>query len=97
MPPAATKRCKTSHGDPLSPGPGSAKVKIGGLSAWRATVDFHKCPVTSPATHTGGKVLKASTKVFIDGFAAVRAGDKIIEAAGPPNIILNGDRNVVIG
>jgi len=42
-------------------------------------------------------VLKASTKVFIDGYAAVRVGDKIIESAGPPNIILKGDKNVIIG
>jgi uncharacterized Zn-binding protein involved in type VI secretion len=96
MPFAATKKSKTSHGDPLSPGPGSRTVKIVGRPAWRAIVDFHKCPVTSPVTHTGGKVLKGSTKVFINGFPAVRVNDKIIEAAGPPNIILKGNSKVII-
>ena len=96
MPPTATKKSKTSHGDPLSPGPGSPTVKIGSLPAWRAIADFHKCPITSPVTHTGGKVMKGSTKVFIDGFPAVRVGDKIIEAAGPPNTILKGNSKVII-
>jgi uncharacterized Zn-binding protein involved in type VI secretion len=90
--PAATLTSKTAHGDPLSPGPGSLKVKIGGLPAWRATVDFHKCS----SHNSGGKVEIGSTKVFIDGFAAVRVGDQVIEATGGPNIILEGIRNVVM-
>jgi len=96
MPHIATKQCKTSHGDPLSPGPGSPNVKIGGQPAWRAIADFHKCPITSPVTHTGGKVIKGSSKVFINGFPAVRVGDKITEAAGPPNTILKGNPKVII-
>jgi uncharacterized Zn-binding protein involved in type VI secretion len=96
MPSIVTKQCKTSHGDPLSPGPGSRTVKIGGRPAWRAIADFHKCPITSPVTHTGGKVMQGSGKVFINGFPAVRVGDKIIEAAGPPNIILKGNPKVII-
>lgn len=96
MPSIATKQCKTSHGDPLSPGPGSPKVKIGGLPVWRAITDFHKCSITDPKPHTGGKVLRGSTKVFIDGFPAVRVGDKITEAAGPQNLILKGNEKVII-
>jgi uncharacterized Zn-binding protein involved in type VI secretion len=97
MPPAATVGSNTSHGDPLSPGPGSLNVKIGGFSAWRAITDFHKCVITSPVTHTGGTVMEGSTKVLINGFPAVRMGDKVTEAAGPPNIILTGNPTVIIG
>ncbi|GMU20133.1 MAG: hypothetical protein AMXMBFR13_02320 [Phycisphaerae bacterium] len=36
MPAAARKTDNTSHGPPLSPGPGSLTVSIGNLAAWRA-------------------------------------------------------------
>ena len=76
MPPAATITSQTSHGTPLSPGPGSPNVKIGGLAAWRATIlDVHTCPLTTPNPHTGGSVSMGSTKVFINGFPSARMGD----------------------
>jgi uncharacterized Zn-binding protein involved in type VI secretion len=91
--PAATITSKTTHGDSSPASPGSPKVKIGGLPAWRATVDIHKCLFSS---HTPGKVEIGSTKVFIDGFAAVRKDDQIMEATGGSNSILEGNQNVLM-
>ena len=48
MPPAARVGDTTSHGTPLSPGPGSFNVLIGGMPAWRTTSDAHACPLISP-------------------------------------------------
>jgi len=48
--PAARVGDLTSHGSPLSPGPGSPDVFIGGKPAWRVT-DIHSCPLTSPNPH----------------------------------------------
>jgi uncharacterized Zn-binding protein involved in type VI secretion len=50
MPPAARVGDQTSHGTPLGPGPGSVNVLIGGMPAWRATADFHACPLATPGT-----------------------------------------------
>ena len=36
----------TSHGSPLGPGPGSLTVMIGGMPAWRASMDTHLCPLS---------------------------------------------------
>ena len=44
VPQAATEGSLTSHGDPLTKGKGSKKVKIGGYSAWRVIpIDQHTC------------------------------------------------------
>jgi uncharacterized Zn-binding protein involved in type VI secretion len=95
MYPAATRGSKTGHGPPLD-GKGSSKVIINGQAAWRAKIDFHRCPLTSPDPHIGGIVRKGSKKVIINGYAMARVGDIIKEAAGPPNIIQKGSRAVVI-
>ena len=42
----------TTHGSPLSPGPGSPDTIIGGLPAWRTIVDQHACPAASIAGPT---------------------------------------------
>ncbi len=87
----------TSHGTPLTPGPGSVTVVIGGQPAWRALADQHVCPlVTGVVPHVGGTVLVGSTTVFINGLPAVRQGDQIVEA-GPPNAIALGLPTVIIG
>jgi uncharacterized Zn-binding protein involved in type VI secretion len=87
----------TSHGTPLGPGPGSANVLIGGMPAWRATVDFHNCPlVTGTVPHVGGVVAVGSTTVLINNLPAARQGDLIIES-GPSNSIVIGCPNVMIG
>ncbi len=95
--PAARVGDLTSHGTPLGPGPGSANVLIGGMPAWRATADFHVCPlVTVLVPHVGGVVAMGSTTVFINSLPAARQGDMIIESA-PPNSITMGCQTVTIG
>ena len=97
MPPAARVGDQTSHGTPLDPGPGSVNVLIGGMPAWRATADFHACPlVTGTVPHVGGTVLIGSTTVLINNLPAVRQGDMITEN-GPPNTIAVGCPTVLIG
>ncbi|MCK4820669.1 PAAR domain-containing protein [bacterium] len=97
MPPAARIGDATSHGTPLGPGPGSANVLIGGMPAWRATADFHACPlVTGLVPHVGGIVAMGSTTVLINNFPAARQGDMIAES-GPPNSIVMGCPTVMIG
>ncbi len=95
--PAARLGDMTSHGTPLSPGPGSPNVLIGGMPAWRIT-DFHTCPMLTPvpSPHVGGMVVMGSTTVLINGIPAVRMGDTIVEA-GPPNTIVSGEPTVLIG
>lgn len=96
MPPAARVGDMTSHGTPLGPGPGSFNVFIGGRPAWRATSDFHACPMTSGTPHVGGVVSVGSQTVWINNFPAVRQGDVVAEA-GPSNTILIGEPTVIIG
>jgi uncharacterized Zn-binding protein involved in type VI secretion len=86
----------TSHGTPLSPGPGSPNVLIGGMPAWRATADMHTCPLSSgPVPHVGGVVVMGSFSVLINGLPAARQGDMIVES-GPPNTIAMGCPTVII-
>jgi uncharacterized Zn-binding protein involved in type VI secretion len=86
----------TSHGTPLSPGPGSANVLIGGKPAWRAGSDFHACPLATPNPHAGGVAAAGSATVLINNLPAVRLGDSITEAGGP-NAIVFGEPTVLIG
>ena len=95
--PAARMNDATSHGKPLSPGPGAVTVRIGGQPAWRAGVDFHACPLSNgPVPHVGGTVAVGSVTVRIEGAFAARQGDQVIEA-GPPNAIAVGCVTVRIG
>jgi len=98
MPPAARVGDQTSHGTPLSPGPGSVNVLIGGMPAWRATTDMHTCPQVLPSgtPHVGGVVAVGSATVLINNLPAARQGDMIPEA-GPPNSIVMGCPTVQIG
>lgn len=97
MPMAARLGDLTSHGTPLSPGPGSVNVLIGGKPAWRAVSDTHVCPlVTGVVPHVGGVVAVGSTTVLINNLPAARQGDQIVEA-GPPNAIALGEPTVIIG
>jgi uncharacterized Zn-binding protein involved in type VI secretion len=96
MPAAARVGDQTGHGTPLT-GAGSTNVFIEGKPAWRVLTDVHTCPLVDGAKpHVGGAVLKGSTKVFINKFAAARQGDTIVEA-GPPNTISLGSVKVTIG
>ena len=95
--PAARVGDLTSHGTPLSVGPGSFNVLIGGKPAWLATKDFHTCPlVTGTVPHIGGMVAIGSITVLINNLPAARQGDMIIES-GPPNSITMGEFTVLIG
>ncbi len=95
--PAARVTDQTSHGTPLSPGPGSPTVLIGGKPAWRVGSDIHTCPLSDgPKPHVGGTVAIGSTTVFINSLPAARQGDQVIEA-GPPNAIALGEPTVLIG
>ncbi len=97
MPMAARIGDITSHGTPLGPGPGSANVLIGAMPAWRASMDFHACPlVTGLVPHVGGVVAVGSTTVFINNVPAARQGD-IVTEGGPPNTIAVGCPTVIIG
>jgi uncharacterized Zn-binding protein involved in type VI secretion len=97
MPSAARVGDNTSHGTPLSSGPGSPTVMIGGMPAWRATTDVHTCPlVTGTVPHVGGMITMGSATVMINGLPAARQGDMITES-GPPNSIVMGCPTVMIG
>lgn len=97
MPPAARVGDVTSHGSPLGPGPGSVTVLIGGMPAWRASADFHACPMlTGTVPHVGGTVAMGSVTVMIENMPAARQGDMIMES-GPPNAISMGCPTVMIG
>lgn len=97
MPIAARVGDMTAHGTPLGPGPGSSNVLIGGMPAWRATADFHACPLVSGVVpHAGGVVTMGSATVLINNLPAARQGDMIVES-GPPNSIVMGCPIVMIG
>jgi len=72
-------------------------VFIGGMPAWRATADFHACPLLSGIVpHAGGMAAMGSMTVLINNLPAARQGDIIIET-GPPNTIALGCVTVLIG
>ena len=97
MPLAARVGDMTSHGTPLGPGPGSLNVLIGSMPAWRATADFHTCPLVSwTVPHVGGVIAVGSTTVLINNLPAARQGDMIVEG-GPSNSIVMGCPTVMIG
>jgi uncharacterized Zn-binding protein involved in type VI secretion len=77
----------TAHGTPLSPGPGSANIFISGRSVWRANLDFHSCPVSSPNSHVGGVVMMGTSTTLANNFQIVIKGDNIIEATSVNSII----------
>lgn len=102
MPPAARVTDATTHGAPLSPGPGSANVLIGNLPAWRALIDQHACPAVSISGADGvGMVMMGSPTVLINNMMACRLGDIVVEvpglAMGPANPIIMGEMTVMIG
>ena len=102
MPPAARITDPTTHGAPLSPGPGSPDVLIGSLPAWRALIDQHACPAVSISGADGvGMVMMGSPTVLINNMMACRLGDIVVEvpglAMGPANPIIMGEMTVMIG
>ena len=51
----------------------------------------------SRVLHAGGIVATGSRTVLVEGRPAARAGDVIVEAAGPPNTVVVGAVTVLIG
>ncbi|NUO83917.1 PAAR domain-containing protein [candidate division KSB1 bacterium] len=100
--PAARKGDSTSHlSKKLEPGPGSSNVLIEGEPAWRAVEDKFNCPMPiappAPAPHGPEICYLGSFGVLINGKMAVRMGDIVIGPPGPPNPIVTGAANVLIG
>lgn len=60
--------------------------------------DIHICATPLPLPpHGPGVVVDGSQTVLINGLAACRLGDTIVEALGPPNTIIMGLPTVIIG
>jgi uncharacterized Zn-binding protein involved in type VI secretion len=60
--------------------------------------DIHVCATPLPLPpHGPGVVVDGSQTVLINGLAACRLGDTIVEALGPPNTIIMGLPTVIIG
>ena len=98
MPAAARVGDMTSHGTPLSPGPGSPNVLIGFLPAWRTVIDFHACPIVKGVVpDVGGFVVVGSPTVLINFQMACRVNDMVVEIPGGPNPIVMGCFTVIIG
>lgn len=59
--------------------------------------DMHICPLISPNPHIGGPVTGPCVPtVFIGGLPAAVMGD-MCACVGPPDIIVNGSKSVIIG
>lgn len=84
----------------LAPGPGSVNVLVGSKPAWRANLDKHvcACPIAppAPAPHGPETCFFGSISVLINNQMAVRMGDMLV-GLGPPNTVLIGATNVLIG
>lgn len=60
--------------------------------------DIHLCATPLPIPpHGPGVVVTGSLTVLINSLAACRQGDTIVEAVGPPNVIVMGLPTVIIG
>lgn len=65
---------------------------MGGMS------DIHMCTTPSPVPpHGPGVVIDGSKTVLINNMPACRLGDTLIEPLGPPNKIVSGQMNVIVG
>ena len=68
------------------------------ISGAAGGADIHVCATPLPIPpHGPGVVVNGSLTVLINKLAACRAGDTIVEALGPPNVIVMGLPTVVIG
>ena len=84
----------TAHGGVVTLG--QPTVLIGGMPAARVG-DMHTCPMCNgPQPHVGGPITLGSTGVLIGGMPAARMGD-MATCAGPPDVIVMGCMNVLIG
>ena len=68
------------------------------ISGMAGMSDIHACVTPSPVPpHGPGVVVDGSATVQINMMPACRMGDTIIEPLGPPNKIMKGQMNVIIG
>ncbi len=95
MAPAARMGDNTAHGGVIVIG--FPTVLIGGQPAARLT-DMHACPmVNGIVPHVGGPIIgPGSPTVLIGGLPAARVGD-LATCVGPPDTIIKGAVNVLIG
>ena len=97
MPPAARVGDITAHGGTVV-GPGAPNVLIGGLPA-ALVGDMHACPLVDATgvPHVGGPVLPpGALTVLISGRPAAVMGG-LCTCVGPPDTILLGAMNVLVG
>ena len=76
-----------------------ATVMSAAITAAAGGADIHACVhmATVPPPHGPGVVVTGSPTVLINGLPACRAGDTILEAFGPPDMIVMGEPTVIIG
>lgn len=68
------------------------------ISGAAGGADIHVCATPMPPQpHGPGVVVDGSQTVLVNGLAACRMGDTIVEALGPPNKIMMGLPTVIIG
>lgn len=68
------------------------------ISGLGAMADIHMCPIPLPVPpHGPGVVTNGSSKVLVNNMPLARMGDTITEALGPPNKIVVGAPNVLVG
>ncbi len=92
---ASTARVTAAKGTPAGPGVEAAEMAaMSALITAMAAVgaDVHACVL-----HGAGVVITGSATVMINNMPACRLGDQILEALGPPNVIVKGQMNVIIG
>lgn len=90
--PLATVGDLTSHGIPLSPGPGSTNVSIGGKRVWRV-MDNHMCPIYPINIHGRGIVIIRDPSVLINNFPVAKRGDLMAET-GTISSIMTGNQSI---
>jgi uncharacterized Zn-binding protein involved in type VI secretion len=98
MPPAARVGDVTAHGGTIV-GPGAPNVLIAGQPA-ALVGDMHACPQVDPVTlvpHVGGPILPPGVPtVLVSGRPAAVLGGTCT-CVGPPDSIVLGAMNVLIG
>ncbi len=68
------------------------------ITSASAGADIHACTTPLPTPpHGPGVVITGSATVMVNNLPAARMGDTILEAIGPPNKIVKGQMNVLIG
>ena len=104
---AAETATKAAAGTPGAPAAYAAEqaAKTAALSALSSAIsgaagmsDIHMCTTPSPVPpHGPGVVIDGSQTVLTNMMPQSRMGDTILEPLGPPNKIVKGQMNVIVG